>query len=127
MFRTIVFVLCFLPTFGLADGVSIELNGVETRDDACRMVFTAQSTSGVEGLVVETAIFDTSGAVLMLTLFDFIDLPAGGLRVRQFDIAGHVCTDVNRVLFNGIDSCEGHDCAAALSVGSKVDAVEVLG
>lgn len=127
MFKKTIFALCLLPSFGFADGINIELNGVEPRDDTCRMVFTAQSTSGVEGLIVETAIFNTSGAVLMLTLFDFVDLPAGSLRVRQFDIAGQSCADVARVLFNGIDSCQGADCTAALSVGSKVDSVEVLG
>jgi hypothetical protein len=127
MFKNTIFALCFLPNTGFADGITLELNGVETRDDACRMVFTAQSTSGVEGLIVETAIFTTSGAVLMLTLFDFVDLPAGSLRVRQFDVAGQTCADVSRVLFNGVDSCEGADCATALSVGSKVDTVEVLG
>ncbi|MEJ6404829.1 hypothetical protein [Yoonia sp. 2307UL14-13] len=127
MRKLLLAIACLLPGFALADGVTIELNSLQPQDDACRFVFTAQSASGVDGLVLETALFDTSGAVMMLTLFDFIDLPAGNLRVRQFDIAGQPCTEVGRILFNGVDSCEGVGCGEPLSVVSRVDSVEVLG
>lgn len=127
MIRSLIASLCFLPAVAAADGMTIELNSMSEQENACRLVFTAQSEMGVDGLVLETALFDSSGAVLMLTLFDFIDLPAGNLRVRQFDIAGQPCSEVGRILFNGIESCDGPGCAALLSVVSRVETVEVLG
>ena len=127
MRKTLLAMACLLPGAAFAEGVRIELNSLETQETSCRMVFTAQSDAGVEGLVLETALFDTSGAVLLLTLFDFVDLPPGHLRVRQFDIADQPCNAVGRILFNGIDTCTGAGCDAALSVTSRVDSVEVLG
>ena len=127
MIKTFLAVACLLPCIAFAEGVRIELNSLTTHDMSCRMVFTAQSEAGVEGLVLETALFDTSGAVILFTLFDFVDLPAGNLRVRQFDIAAQSCDAIGRVLFNGIDSCEGVGCAMPLSVNSRVETVEVLG
>ena len=118
--------LCLMPSLAVADGVKIELNGVETRDAACRMVFTAQSPMGVDKLVLETALFDSSGGVSLLTLFDFKDLPEGSLRVKQFDIPGRPCESLSRVLFNGVDSCEGPGCAEGLAATSRVDGLELL-
>ena len=127
MIRNLLASFCFLPAVAAAESMTIELNSIAEQENACRLVFTAQSEAGVDGLVLETALFDTSGAVLMLTLFDFIDLPAGNLRVRQFDIAGQPCSEVGRILFNGIESCEGAGCTAPLSVVSRVENMEVLG
>ncbi|MEJ8560495.1 hypothetical protein QTO30_04120 [Yoonia sp. GPGPB17] len=127
MIRNLAAAIFMLPVAATADGMKIELNGVSVQEGACRLVFTAESDAGVEGLVLETALFDTSGAVLLLTLFDFVDLPAGNLRVRQFDIADQPCAEVGRILFNGIESCAGMGCDAPLSVASRVEAVEVLG
>lgn len=106
----------------------IELNALEQVDAACRMTFTAKSAAPLDSIVVETVLFDTAGAVALLTLFDFGALPAEKMRVRQFDLAGTQCSRLGKVLFNGIESCAGPACASpALSVGSRLDAVEVLG
>ena len=127
MLRHALALACLLPAVAQAEGIAIELNSLEPQDTACRLVFTARSDAGVDGLVLETALFDESGAVVMLTLFDFVDLPAGGLRVRQFDLPAQNCDGIGRILFNGIDSCEGAGCADALSVTSRIADVEVLG
>jgi hypothetical protein len=108
--------------------VRLDLNTVSQLDGACRMTFTGRADPGVEALVVETVLFDTSGGVSLMTLFDFGSLPAQKTRVRQFDLPNTQCGSVGQVLFNGIDSCTGAGCAAgALSVGSRIAQIEVLG
>lgn len=107
--------------------ISLELNTLTQLDGACRMVFTAQAAAPVDQLVAETVLFDAAGAVSLLTLFDFRDLPASKVRVRQFDIPAAQCDQISRVLFNGLESCSGAGCAAGVAPVSRIDAVEVLG
>lgn len=105
----------------------IDLNAIEALPDACRLVLTAQAPKEISSLIVETVLFDQSGRVTLLTLFDFDKLPADKLRVRQFDIPQTQCSDLSRILFNGVDTCEGPGCTAGLGVLSKVKEIEVLG
>ncbi len=121
--------LCCMTTSLMAETAptTLELNAVSQAGNACRMVFTGQATAAVDQLVVETVLFDTTGAVKLLTLFDFRDLPAGKLRVRQFDIPETNCSSIGRVLFNDIDSCAGAGCDSGLTGLSRVNEIEVLG
>lgn len=111
----------------------LELNTVQHVDGACRLTFLAQNDTGAEidQAVFETVIFDSSGGVLSLSLFDFRELPAGRARVRQFDLPGMACESVGRVLINGANTClvGGADsgiCQDALSLESRLN-VELLG
>lgn len=111
----------------------LELNAVQEVDGACRMTFLAQNETGVaiEKAVFETVIFDASGQVVSLSLFDFRDLPENRPRVRQFDLPGMACDTVGQALINGANSCvvdgvESGVCHEALSLGSRL-AVELLG
>ncbi|MEM1101334.1 MAG: hypothetical protein AAGH73_07365 [Pseudomonadota bacterium] len=109
-----------------AEAIAIELNAAQARENGCRLIFTAQSAAGVEELVVETAIFDASGGVALLTLFDFMALPADSMRVRQFDLADTSCDALGMLLLNGVDTCTGPGCAAGLSASSRVETLEVM-
>ncbi len=113
--------------------VLLELNAVQNVGEACRLTFVANNETGaaIEKAVFETVIFDTSGSVVSLSLFDFRDLPANRLRVRQFDLPGMVCENVGRALINGANSCivEGSQseiCDQSLELRSRLD-VELLG
>jgi len=113
--------------------LSIELNALEPQQGACRLVFVAENTLGADlsALVVETVLFDRAGKVVLLTLFDFKDLPMSRPRVRQFDLAATDCTKLGRVLLNDIHACTGEGitaatCKAGLQWFSRTD-VEVLG
>ncbi len=114
-------------------GLLIELNALKDLDGACRLTFFAQNMTEeeIEEAVFETVIFDATGAVVRLSLFDFRDLPAGRPRVRQFDLPGMACDKVGRALINGANSCvvagtESKVCHEALSPISRVE-VELLG
>ncbi|MCV6592856.1 MAG: hypothetical protein OIF48_07900 [Silicimonas sp.] len=114
-------------------GLSIELNTITAASGACQLTFVAETShpDGVEKVLFETVLFDKTGAVDRLTLFDFGKLPAGRPRVRQFLIPDLACADLGRILINGINECqapglETDACAAGLRATSRVD-VELLG
>lgn len=116
-----------------APQLSIELNAVQDVADACRLSFLAQNQTGtaIDEAVFETVIFDTSGGVVSLSLFDFRELPADRPRVRQFDLPGMACDTVGQALINGANTCvvdgaESDVCDDALILGSRVS-VELIG
>jgi hypothetical protein len=97
------------------------------------LTFLVRNETGVaiDKAVFETVVFDTSGGVVKLSLFDFRDLPVDRPRVRQFDQAGMACNTVGRALINGASTCvvdgvESGVCHDALSLSSRL-AVELLG
>ncbi len=111
----------------------LELNAVQDVGGACRLTFLAHNGTGstIDQAVFETVIFDTSGGVVSLSLFDFRDLPADRPRVRQFELPEMACDTVGQALINGASSCvvdgaESGVCDKALSLGSRLD-VELLG
>ena len=103
-----------LPVVALAQSVetpephlSLELNAIQDVEGACRLTFLAQNRTGavIDKAVFETVIFDASGGVVSLSLFDFRDLPADKPRVRQFDLSGMACDAVGQALINGANTC----------------------
>lgn len=113
--------------------IHLELNTLSDTEAACRLTFVAQNTtsSAIDQAVFETVIFDKSGGVATLSLFDFQDLPQGRTRVRQFDVPGLACSSIGGVLINGANTCtadgvESDICEGFLSLSSRI-AVELLG
>ncbi|SLN64710.1 hypothetical protein TRL7639_03627 [Falsiruegeria litorea R37] len=111
----------------------LELNTVEDVGSACRLSFVAKNTTGqqIEKAVFETVIFDSTGSVVSLKLFDFRDLPMDRPRVRQFDLTDMACGDLGQALINGTSSCvvggvESTLCQSSLSLKSRIG-VELLG
>jgi hypothetical protein len=111
----------------------LELNSLQDTGTACRVTFLARNETGaaIDHAVFETVIFDNSGGVVSLSLFDFRDLPADRPRVRQFDLPGISCGSVGKALINGASTCvvggaENMVCQDALSLESRL-AVELLG
>ena len=107
--------------------LNIELNAADTLDDTCRLTFVLKNGLGqdVDQLVAETVLFSDQGQVLLLTLFDFGQLPAGRPRVRQFQVPDIACDGLGHVLVNGADSCliggaEVTTCQDALSPSSRI-------
>lgn len=139
-FALMVLVAVALPNVAVAESVDdnaprllVELNTLGDVDAACRLTFVARNATGttIERAVFEAVIFDKSDGVASLSLFDFRDLPANKLRVRQFDVTDIACDSIGQVLVNGASSClvDGVDsaiCDSALVVGSRIS-VELLG
>ncbi|WP_164659312.1 hypothetical protein [Tropicibacter sp. Alg240-R139] len=115
------------------DTLSLELNSVQDVGSACRLTFLAKNMTGtaIDKAVFETVIFDGTGGVVSLKLFDFRDLPMKRPRVRQFDLSNMSCQEVGQALINGASTClvsgaESDLCQSALILKSRVD-VELLG
>ena len=98
----------------IAGKIALELNAEQTTDGACTLTFliTSGLTQPIDKVVYETVLFDTSGQVNRLTLFDFGALPPARPRVRQFAVPQLTCDQLGRVLFNGANTCEGEGLAA---------------
>lgn len=117
----------------LAGKIAVELNAAETQGDSCLLTFMITNGTSVAAtkIVYETVLFDASGQVDRLTLFDFGDVPPARPRVRQFSVPQMSCESLGRVLFNGAHSCEGEGldatvCDTGFVPSSRVK-IEVLG
>ncbi len=115
-----------------APAVSIELSATEQVGEACLLSFVAQNghAQDIAQAVYETVLFDENGQVARLTLLDFQDLPAGRMRVRQFQFP-YACSGISRVLINGATTCDGTDlpqgaCSRDLTLSSRTD-LELIG
>lgn len=113
--------------------VSLELNAVKSTDSACTLTFLVINghQSRIDKLVYEAVLFDASGQVDRLTLFDFGALPAAIPRVRLFSVPGIACEDLGKILINGANTCEAPGlepsaCEAGLLTDSRTD-IEVQG
>ncbi|APG49072.1 hypothetical protein [Phaeobacter porticola] len=119
-----------VPTAAPA-ALSIELSAAQADGHSCLLSFVAQNghQMDVAQAVFETVLFDAAGQVSQLTLLDFQDLPAGRLRVRQFQFPMS-CSDISRVLINGAETCQGEGlpegaCSRGLTLTTK--AMELAG
>ncbi|WP_270728296.1 hypothetical protein [Shimia sp. Alg240-R146] len=113
--------------------LSLELNAVQEVEGACRVTFVANNTTGaaIDKAVFETVIFDSTGAVVRLSLFDFRALPEGRPRVRQFDVPGMRCETISQTLINGANTCivngaESDICGDGLTLSSRIS-IKLLG
>lgn len=117
----------------LTGKISVELNAVQTTQSACTLTFVITNglDTQIDRAVYETVLFDVSGQVNRLTLFDFGSLPPTRPRVRQFAVPVLACDQLGRVLFNGANTCEGEgvaegDCSTKLMPSTRT-AIEVIG
>lgn len=106
-------------------GLMISLNALESTDNGCKLTFLVENDlpADIESLQAEVALFDSEGVVDRLTMLDFLTLPEGKKRVRQFELPGASCDALGGLLLNDIKVCdaEGVDCMGALETGSKAD------
>lgn len=117
----------------IGNAVSIELNAVKDGDSSCALTFMIINghESEIEKAVYETVLFDGTGQVDRLTLFDFGTLPPGRPRVRQFSVGGLTCDNLGQILINGTHTCTASGlgeeaCEKDLQLNSRTD-IEVIG
>ncbi|MEP1961436.1 hypothetical protein [Tateyamaria sp.] len=136
----VLFVAGSLPFAALAQSAEtaaprlhLELNNLQDIEGTCRLSFLAknETTTPIEKAVFETVIFDASGGVASLSLFDFRDLPIDRARVRQFDLPGRSCDSIGQALINGANSCvvagtESAICKDTLFLSSRLE-IELIG
>lgn len=113
--------------------VAIELNAAQTSDGACTLSFVVLNghAAQIDQAVYEAVLFDATGRVDRLTLFDLGALPPARQRVRQFSVPNITCEGLGSILFNGADTCTGESlpqaaCEAGLILSTRTD-IEVRG
>lgn len=114
----------------VSETLSIRLDQANPGADQCQLVFVLENglATEFESLQAEVVLLTPESRVLRLSLLDFQTLPANGMRVRSFNLAGLACGDVGRVLFNAMGPCaplNTRTCTAALEVSSATG-IEVL-
>ncbi len=110
-----------------ADGeVVVELNKLETAEDACRafMVLENGSAASFSTLKLDLVVFDPAGIVARRIAVETAPLPAGKTMLKVFPIDGIDCASISRVLLNDVLACGDAsgprlDCLAALSTRAK--------
>ena len=106
-----------------SSGLMISLNALDSTANGCKLTFLVENdlSETIESLQAEVALFNRDGIVDRLTMLDFLTLPAGKKRVRQFELPGEKCDALGGLLLNDIKVCdaEGVDCMAELETGSK--------
>lgn len=120
--------LCLAPA--ASETLSIRLDQANSGAAQCQLVFVLENglSTEFESLQAEVVLLTPESRVLRLSLLDFQSLPANGLRVRSFNLAGLECSNIGRVLFNAMGPCtplDARSCTAALAVSSATD-IEVL-
>lgn len=115
-----------LPALSQEAALRLGLDSLAPAGSACRVTLVAENALGgdIAKVAYEFVFFDKDGRVELLTVLDLKDLPAGRMRVRQFDLPGLDCADVSRVLVNDSKACEGPGldddaCLARLETSSK--------
>lgn len=111
-----------------AAALRLTLDSLAPSGSACRTTLVVENALGaaIAKVAYEFVFFDRDGRVQLLTVLDLKDIPAGRMRVRQFDLPGLDCAGVSRILVNDAKSCEGPGidasaCLARLVTASKSD------
>lgn len=95
------------PVLAQSGNIEIELNTAADVDGGCRLtyVITNSSTTSLDKVSYEVAVYDTEGIVKKLLVLEFGFLPSGKTRVVQFDLPEQQCVGVSRILVNGPVEC----------------------
>jgi hypothetical protein len=101
---------------GAAEGegkVKIELNKLETVDDACRvyLVIENETPTDFTTLQVELVSFDSDGLIGQRLAVDLGPLRPEKTLVKLFDMPQARCESVDRLLLNDVLACESGEAA----------------
>lgn len=109
--------------------VTIELNKLESRDDACGayLVLTNPDGPDLVDLQLDLYLFNPDQVIERRIAVNLAPLPTGKTSVKLFDIKDLNCSKVGKVLINGAISCASAEgpianCVARIEPSSRVDA-----
>jgi hypothetical protein len=96
-------------------GVLIELNKLETSNEACRayLLFENRSETAFESLKLDLVMFDKEGVVAKRLAVEGAPLPKGKTSLKVFEIGKLRCEGIGRILLNKLTAC--NDDKGALS------------
>ena len=103
-----------------AQAISVELNKLEPKNDACRAYLVLHNAgTALSQFKLDLVLFDADGIVAKRLIVDASPLRANKTSVKLFDIAGLACDNIDRVLINDVPAC--HD-----GVEARTDCVDLV-
>ena len=95
------------PAMAADPAITLELNKLENRKDACRvyMVFTNGTGQPLDSFKPELVLFAKDGVIAARLVIEAGPLPAGKTKVKLFDIGATNCAGAGRLLLNGLAAC----------------------
>ena len=111
------------PEAVAAKNVLIEVNGIETAENRCRVSFLIENKShiSVESMKLDFVAFDADGAILRRFLAEMGPVRASKTILRTFPVDAE-CQQLGAILVNEVTVCkpdELGDCLDSLEVGSR--------
>jgi hypothetical protein len=106
-----------------AGSISIELNKLESTENACRGYFVVDNRTPepLDELQIDVFLFDKEGVILRRVALSFLDVRSGRTKVVLFDLADLSCGDVGRLLVNEVLACKGASGEAVEGCGDMLD------
>ena len=109
-----------------ATPVTIELNKLETVENACRayLVFRNTTQSSFSAFRLDLVLFGKDGVISRRLAVEAAPLAPGRTSVKLFDIQGVGCGDIGQVLLNDVVACKDAsgdrtDCIGIVELVSK--------
>lgn len=106
--------------------LKIELNKLETRENACRAYFLFENSTkhDFSGFKLDLVVFGQDGVITKRLAVDVAPLPASKTTVKLFDIEGHKCNGIGRILINDVLDCRDKkgtrpDCVSLVAPASR--------
>ncbi len=112
-----------------ATPVTIELNKLESVENACRayLVFRNTTQSSFSAFRLDLVLFGKDGVISRRLAVEAAPLAPGRTSVKLFDIQGVGCGDIGQVLLNDVVACKDAsgdrtDCIGIVDLVSKTPA-----
>ncbi|MCB9960401.1 MAG: hypothetical protein H6843_17530 [Rhodospirillaceae bacterium] len=113
---------------GLTGTITIELYQMdEAANGGCRTYFSVHNDTdvAVTALQPDIYVFADDGTILRRIVFNIVPTPSGGQRYMALDLNDMSCSDVGRMLLNGVLTCETtegprDDCWSVLNTSTRL-------
>lgn len=124
----VVLAAAFAPTSASAQAglVSMELNKLEQRDDACLAFLVIENTTptAFDSFSLDLVAFDTDGVIANRLAVEMGPLRSGKTVVKAFGVEGVPCDGIGRLLLNDVVRCsddggERGDCLDIVSTSTR--------
>ena len=113
------------PASGSGDGITLELNKLETSDKGCRayVVVTNPTKTSYDAFKLDLVMFQKDGVVGRRFALDLSPVRPDKRSVKLFDLDGAQCEEIGSFLINDVIDCRtstgtATDCLARLKVKS---------
>jgi hypothetical protein len=117
------------PEVVAAKNLLIEVNGIETAENRCRVSFLIENKShiSVESIKLDFVAFDAAGAILRRFLAEMGPVRASKTILRTFPVDAE-CQQLGAILVNEVTVCkpdELGDCLDSLALSSRVTTIRL--